>query len=85
MMTIDILLFFGLEVHGRTMAYHGSIEPPTIIHKDNWAYVVQMETGNGNINILQTKSCDNFADLFTKSLPYSTFSEMCWGDWYEKT
>jgi hypothetical protein len=40
---------------------------------------------NGNINILQTKSCDNLADLFTKSLPYSTFSEMCWGDWYEKT
>ena len=40
---------------------------------------------NGNINILQTKSCDNLVDLFTKSLPYSTFSEMCWGDWYEKT
>jgi hypothetical protein len=32
---------------------------------------------NGNINILQTKSCDNLADLFTKSLPYSMFSEMC--------
>jgi hypothetical protein len=45
MMAIDILLFFGLEVHGRTMAYHGSIEPPTIIYKDNWACVVQMETG----------------------------------------
>ena len=27
----------------------------------------------GEINILQTKSCDNLADLFTKSLPYSTF------------
>jgi hypothetical protein len=27
------------------------------------------------INILQTKSCDNLADLFTKSLPYSTFSK----------
>jgi hypothetical protein len=52
MMTINILLFFGLEVHGRTMAYHGSIEPPTIIHKDNWACVVQMETGyiRSNIN-----------------------------------
>jgi hypothetical protein len=35
MMTIDILLFFGLEVHGRTTAYHGSIEPPRIIYKDN--------------------------------------------------
>ena len=28
---------------------------------------------NGEIKILQTKSCDNLADLFTKSLPYSTF------------
>jgi hypothetical protein len=23
--------------------------------------------------VMQTKSCDNLADLFTKSLPYSTF------------
>jgi hypothetical protein len=30
---------------------------------------------NGEINILQTKSCDNLADLFTKSLSYSTFSK----------
>ena len=30
---------------------------------------------NGDINILQTKSCDNFADLFTRSLPYSTFQK----------
>jgi hypothetical protein len=30
---------------------------------------------NGDINILQTKSCDNLADLFTKSLPYSTFQK----------
>ena len=28
---------------------------------------------NGEIEILQTKSCDNIADLFTKSLPYSAF------------
>jgi hypothetical protein len=28
---------------------------------------------NGEIEILQTKSCDNLADLFTKSLPYSMF------------
>jgi hypothetical protein len=27
----------------------------------------------GEISILQTKSCDNLVDLFTKSLPYSTF------------
>jgi hypothetical protein len=30
---------------------------------------------NGEITILHTKSCDNLADLFTKSLPYSTFSK----------
>jgi hypothetical protein len=28
---------------------------------------------SGEINILQVKSCDNLADLFTKSLPTSTF------------
>jgi hypothetical protein len=28
-----------------------------------------------DINILQTKSCDNLADLFTKSVPYSTFQK----------
>ena len=28
---------------------------------------------NGEIEILQTKSCDNLADLFIKSLLYSTF------------
>jgi hypothetical protein len=27
---------------------------------------------NGEINILKTKSCDNLADLFTKSLPASS-------------
>ena len=30
---------------------------------------------SGEINILQTKSCDNLADLFTKSLPASTFEK----------
>jgi hypothetical protein len=28
---------------------------------------------NGDTNILQIKSCDNLDDLFTKSLPYSSF------------
>ena len=28
---------------------------------------------NGEIEILQTKSCVNLADLFTKSLPYTAF------------
>jgi hypothetical protein len=30
---------------------------------------------NEEISILQTKPCDNFVDLFTKSLPYCTFSK----------
>ena len=30
---------------------------------------------SGEINILQTKSCDNLTDLFTKSLPASTFEK----------
>jgi hypothetical protein len=44
MMATDILLFFGLEIHGRTMVYHSSIESSTIIYEDNLACVVQMET-----------------------------------------
>ena len=30
---------------------------------------------SGEINILQTKSCDNLADVFTKSLPTSLFEK----------
>ena len=30
---------------------------------------------SGEINVLQTKSCDNLADLFTKSLPASLFKK----------
>ena len=30
----------------------------------------------GEINILQIKSCDNLADLFTKSLPTSVFQKL---------
>jgi hypothetical protein len=30
---------------------------------------------NGDINILQTKSCDNLTDLFIESLPYSMFQK----------
>jgi hypothetical protein len=29
----------------------------------------------GEIDILKTKSCDNLADLFTKSLPTSSFEK----------
>jgi hypothetical protein len=79
----------------------GSIESPTIIYKDNYACITQMETcyiksnitihispklfyphelqKNGEINILQTKSCDNFVDLFTKSLPSTTFQNFVHG------
>ena len=34
---------------------------------------------NGEIEILQTKSCDNLADLFTKSLPTSLFQKYTLG------
>jgi hypothetical protein len=34
---------------------------------------------SGDINILQVKSCDNLADLFTKSLPASTFENYVHG------
>ena len=30
---------------------------------------------SGEINVMQTKSCDNLADLFTKSLPTSSFEK----------
>jgi hypothetical protein len=30
---------------------------------------------HGEISILQTKSCDNLADLFTKSLPLAIFDK----------
>jgi hypothetical protein len=30
---------------------------------------------SGEINILRIKSCDNLADLFTKSLPLATFAK----------
>jgi hypothetical protein len=34
---------------------------------------------NGEISILQTKSYNNLTDLFTKSLPYCTFSKCVTG------
>ena len=34
---------------------------------------------SGEINILQMKSCDNLVDLFTKSLPASTFEKCVQG------
>jgi hypothetical protein len=36
------------------------------------------QKGQNPVVILQAKSCDNLADLFTKSLPYSTFSKCVW-------
>jgi hypothetical protein len=37
-------------------------------------YTHELQVNRG-ISILQTKSCDNLIDLFTKSLPYCTFSK----------
>ena len=31
---------------------------------------------NGDINIQQVRSCENLADIFTKSLPRKTFEEL---------
>jgi hypothetical protein len=76
MMAIDILLFFGLEVHWRGEQYRTMIQ---LNHRPLSIRIIELmlfrwKQKNGNINILQTKSCDNITDLFTKSLPYSTFS-----------
>jgi hypothetical protein len=43
-----------------------------ITHKLFYPHEFQI---NGEISILQTKSYNNLTDLFTKSLPYSTFSK----------
>jgi hypothetical protein len=45
-------LLFGIEVHGRTIAYLGSIESSTIIYEYNSACVVEMAIGYimSNIN-----------------------------------
>jgi hypothetical protein len=37
-------------------------------------YPHELQEG-GEISILQIKSCDNLADLFTKSLPLATFDK----------
>jgi hypothetical protein len=37
-------------------------------------YTQELQEG-GKINILQIKSCDNLANLFTKSLPLVTFDK----------
>ncbi|KAL7148007.1 hypothetical protein ABFS83_06G149700 [Erythranthe nasuta] len=34
---------------------------------------------NGEIDVRQVRSCDNLADLFTKSLPTSTFEKLVYG------
>jgi hypothetical protein len=54
----------------------GSIESLTINkHIFSKLFYPQELQENADKNILQTKSCDNLADLFTKSLPYSTFQK----------
>jgi hypothetical protein len=39
-----------------------------------WFYPHELQH-KGEIDILKTKSCDNLADLFTKSLPTSSFEK----------
>ena len=69
--------------HNTVMRYC-AIDTPIIIFEDNSACVMTKHIipklfyphelqKNGEIEILQTKSCDNLADLFTKSLPYTAF------------
>jgi hypothetical protein len=43
-----------------------------ITHKLFYPHELQV---NGDISILQIKSCNNLTDLFTKSLSYATFSK----------
>jgi hypothetical protein len=84
--------------HGYTKwLTNGSIESPTIIYENNVACVAHMQIRyiksnvtkhqlqeSGEINIMQIKSCDNFVDLFTKSLSFAIFDKcvknigMCW-------
>jgi hypothetical protein len=61
---------------------------PTIIYEDNSSYITQMNAGYIKSNIrkhiapklfLQTKSCDNLANLFIKSLPTSLFQKYIFG------
>jgi hypothetical protein len=37
------------------------------------------------MSILQLKSCDNLADLFTNSLPFAIFDKCVKRPWYEET
>ena len=40
---------------------------------------------NGEIEILQTKSCDNLADFFHKVFTYIIIPKICFQNWYETT
>ncbi|KAJ9536412.1 hypothetical protein OSB04_un000404 [Centaurea solstitialis] len=63
-------------------------EPPTVLYEDNAACIAQLKEGyikgdrtkhillNGDIISHQVRSCENLADLFTKSLPNSTFQRL---------
>ncbi|KAJ9566528.1 hypothetical protein OSB04_002494 [Centaurea solstitialis] len=63
-------------------------EPPTVLYEDNAACIAQLKEGyikgdrtkhillNGDIINQQVRSCENLADLFTKSLPNSTFQRL---------
>nr|GFA56978.1 hypothetical protein [Tanacetum cinerariifolium] len=49
-------------------------EAPTVLHEDNAAHIAQLRTGTSKI-----RSSDNLVDLFTKTLPTSTFKKLVYG------
>jgi hypothetical protein len=51
----------------------GYIKRNVIKHISPKLFYPHQHQWSGEIRVMQTKSCDNLADLFTKSLPYSTF------------
>jgi hypothetical protein len=53
----------------------GSLDSPINKHISPKLFYPHELQEKGDINILQTKSCDNLVDLFTKSLPYSIFQK----------
>ncbi|KAJ9538599.1 hypothetical protein OSB04_031332 [Centaurea solstitialis] len=49
-----------------------NIEPPTVLYEDLKFFFMRDLQKIGDISLQQVHSCENLADLFTKSLPNST-------------
>ncbi|KAB2605101.1 hypothetical protein D8674_004818 [Pyrus ussuriensis x Pyrus communis] len=60
-----------------TSGFSFVVDLPTMIFEDNAACIKQLK--KGYINGDKTKHIDNLADLFTKSLPKSTFQKLVQG------